>query len=465
MVIKNVGRLVAVTVLTGGLLFAGTDTSAATFKDISNNHSAKDEINFLVEKNIVKGDLEGNFNPQQTITKAQAAIILARALKLQTDNNPDPNFLDVPKTHSAYQEIAAAVAAGIFPKDEKFNPHEQMTRGATAEAIANAFKLESTGKSNFKDVSKGSKGYEAIVSLADNDIAIGFEDGTFNPNKKVTRVAFSTLVARALSSDFLPTQYNIPFNVNPAVTLFNNVLNNPSNAQELFVDNKFDISSLNKNVKKLELIEVKEIARLNGETEFTVTVKANLTSEYKGFLNEGENQLYVLIKRNGYMSYKIISISKKPHLDGDDSIQFARDQALPLFKESQMNYWYVVRGGDGSRNEETFTNNEKEYRYMAETLSTMEKLTAYLGEVYTAEQIEKLIKELGIITHEGALAQPNADGGSILNWDKAIIKEISRTLTEKHFEIVIPLGDTTDKEILQGTLQFVKGEGWRVQSF
>ena len=73
-------------------------------------------------------------------------------------------------------------------------------------------------------------------------------------------------------------------------------------------------------------------------------------------------------------------------------------------------------------------------------------------------------KKLGIIKHKGVLAQPIADGGSILNWKKATIKETASTATTKKFTLNVPLGDTKEVETLQGELRYEKGKGWRVYS-
>ena len=105
-----------------------------------------------------------------------------------------------------------------------------MTRETVAVAISKAFKLQSSGQLNFTDVPTTSSAYKAIVSLAEHDITIGFEDGTFKPNQKVTRAQFSAFVARALSSDFLPNKYTVPFNINPATALFHIALKKPDEA-------------------------------------------------------------------------------------------------------------------------------------------------------------------------------------------------------------------------------------------
>ena len=456
-------RILAIAILIGGLLFAGSGVSAATFKDLSKDYWAKDEISYLIENKIIKGFPDGTFKPNKTITKAQSAIMLVRALNIQTTNNPDPGFKDVSKKHSAYKEIAAAVAAGIFDKGGKFNPNEEMTREAVAVAIAKAFKLQSSGQLTFTDVPSTSSAYKAIASLAEHDITTGYEDGTFKPKKKVTRVEFSAFIARALSTDFLPTKYNVPFNVNPAAMFFHIALKKPTEAQKLFEDRKFNMSALTKDVKNFELIEVKEVARANKQTEFLVKFKAELKEKgSNSWLKEGENQLYIVIKRNGFMNFKIVSISKDSKLAKDQVPSLTEKEALGMFKNAQNSYWYVVRGGEGKQNEERFMYQGQHYRYMAASLNTMTKLKDYLGKTFTSDQVATLIKKLGIIEYKGALAQPDADGGSILNWDKATIKETSSTSTTKKFTLNVPLGDTKEVQTLQGELRYEKDKGWRV---
>lgn len=59
---------------------------------------------------------------------------------------------------------------------------------------------------------------------------------------------------------------------------------------------------------------MKEVAWSNGEVEFSVTFTTKLKENYEGFLVEGENHLYCLIDRVGFMDYKIISVHTEPHL-------------------------------------------------------------------------------------------------------------------------------------------------------
>lgn len=434
-----------------------------TFHDLTTNYWGKAEIDFLVEEKIINGYPDGSFKPDEQITRAQAAIMLSRALKLETTKNYIPIFTDVTAEHYAYPEITAAVEAGVFSKGTKFYPNEPITREEVAVAIVSGFKLLGTGTLQFTDVLKSNPSFQAISSLVENDIAIGFPDGTFRPNNKVTRAEFSSFIARSLNTDFLPNQYNIPFNMNPVYIFARFAVSNPEGAQDLFLpSSNFNLVEFSKGIEEIQLVEASEIARLNGETEFSVTFDVILQKGYHGPLVEGENHLYFLLKRLGYMDYRVVSVGTAPHLMADNALSFSSKEALSLFKQANLAYWHVVSGGEGKRDETLFTLNGKEYRYMAETLDTMEKLTDYLAKVYTPMQIEKHIKDVGFVVHHEKLAQPNADGGSLLNWEKAEIIQLNSSTTIRKFELTIPLGETNDKEVLKGELHFVPGVGWRV---
>ncbi len=157
-------------------------------------------------------------------------------------------------------------------------------------------------------------------------------------------------------------------------------------------------------------------------------------------------------------------------LEDANQYQLSNETALVLFAESNKAYWYVLMGGEGKAEVnkdgtiKTFTKNGLEYRYMLESLNTEQRLKTYLGQYYTPDQVGKLYKDLGFITNNGKLAQPNADGGSLLNFEKAKIELLSDTGKVKKFKLSIPLGDQNIVETMEGELHFVENEGWRVHS-
>ena len=463
---KKGTKFLFATTLTGTLLVSGIGVSASSkFKDVKDGSWADDEIKYLYDEKITSGYPNGKFMTDKPITKSQVAIMLVKALDLKPSKNSKIEFKDVKKKHDFYDEYVAVVEAGIFPKESKFKPNDTFSKAEMAEILVKAFKLKGTGTLELSDVSKKSDSYDEISILIENDIAVLGKNNKFEPNKKVSRADFAVFLARALNSDFLPTQYNIPQNMNPVIKLFDLLIKNPKEIPSLFtLKNDYGFASIANQINKLEVSSLKEIGRLNGMTEFAIELNVDLKAEKAGLLQEGKNVLYFLIEKEDYMDYSIVSVSKTPHLKADDSISFTNDKAKSLISNSKKAYWNAVSGGEGPRSNETFTKNGVEYRYMAESLNTEQKLKAYLGQTYTPEQVEKLFKDLGFITNNGKLAQPNADGGSLLNFDKATVKLISNSTTVKKYELQVPLGDTKEVQTMVAELRFVEGQGWRVHS-
>lgn len=464
-IMERFNKILAVSTLTGVLLFSTTGVSAAIFKDVNENFWGTNEIDFLFEEKIVGGYQNGLFQPNKPITKGQIAIMLANALDLPTNENTNLKFSDITKKHGSYQTFVSITEAGIFSKESNFQPNKSMTKEEVAEALVQAFKLTASKDIKIIDVPESSEAYDDISAVIQNEIMTVNEDETFNPNQKVTRGEFAVYLARALNKDFLPTQYNIPQNMNPVIKLFDVVLKNPAAIKTVFaINNDFGFTALSKEIEKLEVTTFEEVARLNGTTEFAVHVNVKLKGESEGLLSEGENTLYFLVTKEDYMKYKIVSVDNKPHLQADDSISFSQENAKKLFGDSNNAYWYVVRGGKGTGELKTFTKDEIEYRYMAQSLDSEDKLKSYLAKTYTPEQVAKIYNDLGFIVNNGKLAQPNADGGSLLDFAKATIKQTYNSTTVKKYELTIPLGDTKEVAVMEGELRFVEGQGWRISS-
>ncbi len=201
-------KKVSICILTIFLVFSliGQSTASAStrFKDVGDNYWAKKEIDYLVNKKVINGYSNGTFKPNDNVTNAQVAIMLARALNLDLSNRPNPNFTDVTSKTSGYKEIAACVDEGIFPKSIKFGPTQPASRVTMARVLVNAFKLKGVNHSLFTDVPTSYWGYPYISALAANNITNGYVDGSFKPNNNVTRAQFSVFVARALNENFRP---------------------------------------------------------------------------------------------------------------------------------------------------------------------------------------------------------------------------------------------------------------------
>ncbi|MGG3737523.1 S-layer homology domain-containing protein [Aeribacillus pallidus] len=176
---------------------------AQSFKDLKTNHRFYQEINYLVDKNIISGFPDGTFRPNTTVTRAQAAIMIGRALGLDGKQR-DTKFEDVKSDLKASGYIDSAVKRGIilgFP-DNTFRPDDPVTRGQMAIFLARAFNLKEELNNSFSDVTPNMSSAVYIKRILANGITSGYPDGTFRPNVELTRADFSAFLARALEDKF-----------------------------------------------------------------------------------------------------------------------------------------------------------------------------------------------------------------------------------------------------------------------
>ena len=101
---------------------------AITYKDVTERDWSYEAIGFMTEKGIIKGYEDGSFRPKEAISRAEFAAMAARFDKLVAGTgNP---FNDVPDTHWAVASIDSAAAKGWvsgYP-DGSFKPERKITR-------------------------------------------------------------------------------------------------------------------------------------------------------------------------------------------------------------------------------------------------------------------------------------------------------------------------------------------------
>lgn len=173
--------------------------AALSFKDVGTDFWASKIIQQYAEKGIIKGYSDDTFRPDNSVTRAQAAVMLSRALELDIENVKAVSYKDVDQKHSAYKAIAAVTNKGIMSGYEgKFNPDKPLTRGQMAAVLTNAFDLKGQGKSAFKDVTAKHSSYAAVDALFANGVTTGYGDKTFKPSEPTSRAHFVVFLSRVL---------------------------------------------------------------------------------------------------------------------------------------------------------------------------------------------------------------------------------------------------------------------------
>jgi alpha-tubulin suppressor-like RCC1 family protein len=170
------------------------------FIDVPYGHRNYIHINALVDLGIINGYSDNTFRPNNTLTRAQAAIMIVRAAGLSTEG-VSSSFTDVPPSHAAYKFISAAYQIGIINgySDGTFRPNANVTRAQIAIMVQRAFNVQASETIiTFTDVPEGYAPKKFIETLASQKIVNGYSDGTFKPLNNVTRAQFSTMIYNAI---------------------------------------------------------------------------------------------------------------------------------------------------------------------------------------------------------------------------------------------------------------------------
>lgn len=177
-----------------------TDGTPA-FTDIPANYAYYNEIRFLKDLGYIKGDIDGKFNPGQTLSREHAAVILSRVFNLDTSVGGAQQFSDVPTTHRYFNEINAIASANYVggKGDGSFDPAGELTRAQMAAILVKAYQLSGEAPNKFKDVPSSHWAHKQVHILAKHGITTGNEKGNFEPNKSVNRAQFSAFLYRSIN--------------------------------------------------------------------------------------------------------------------------------------------------------------------------------------------------------------------------------------------------------------------------
>lgn len=176
------------------------DLAVGQFRDVGKDHWANQIVSKLAQEDLVLGYEKSYFKPQDNITRAEVAAMLAEAFDLKV-NNRSGSFPDVSSDHWAVGVVNAVYAEGIFKGNDsnQFRPGDSLTRGQMAAIIARAFGLKAPATTRLiSDVPPSHWAYQDVQKLAAAGITTPYEDGSFKPEGHVTRSQFAAFLSRAM---------------------------------------------------------------------------------------------------------------------------------------------------------------------------------------------------------------------------------------------------------------------------
>ena len=166
------------------------------FADVSESDWYYDAVAWALEKEIVSGE---TFSPADPCTRAQALTFLWRAKGKPTPNLQHSPFTDVAESAYYYEPVLWAFEAGLLSAstDGQFHPDDPVTRAQTATFL---YRAEGAPQQNlaspYADVQDSDWFAPAAIWAWSEDVVTLNDARTFDPQGKCTRAHYINFLYR-----------------------------------------------------------------------------------------------------------------------------------------------------------------------------------------------------------------------------------------------------------------------------
>ena len=182
-----------------------TVSAASRFPDVT-GHWAETYIENWADKGVISGYSDGNFRPDQAITRAEVAKVLALAYEMKTYGEAT-NFTDVSESDwfYTYAQLCSSNAVINGYPDGSFQPDAPITRSEAVKMVclAAGLTVKDSGieEGNFVDVDKVPEwavGYWNALYHA--GVIDGYkEDASLRPLRNISRAELIKILCKAFS--------------------------------------------------------------------------------------------------------------------------------------------------------------------------------------------------------------------------------------------------------------------------
>lgn len=183
------------------------------FDDIREAEWAAGYITKMQSKKVLHGFEDGTFRPNQPVTRVEAIVTAVRLMGLESEakavsTDTKLHFKDADQLDKRFSwakgYVIVALEHGLFDASEdKIIPEKPASRVWVSSLLVKALGLQDealrqmTKIPDFKDAKAIPAGAVGYVNVAvEQGIVSGYPDGTFKPNKNVTRAEMAALLDR-----------------------------------------------------------------------------------------------------------------------------------------------------------------------------------------------------------------------------------------------------------------------------
>lgn len=160
-------------------------------------------LNQVVEWGVMRGDLQGNLEPNRDITRAEFCTMINRAFGY-TEVGPHP-FTDVKSKDWYADDIAIAYNQGYLfgTSATTASPNDPLTREQAMVILGKNLMLQTQpgevlGFTDSRTFSDWAKGW--IRAVSECGIISGYPDGTFRPRNNISRGETATILVKAIGN-------------------------------------------------------------------------------------------------------------------------------------------------------------------------------------------------------------------------------------------------------------------------
>jgi hypothetical protein len=178
-----------------------------SFSDVNPGDWFYDNVMDAAENGYVSGMGDGTFQPKKATTRAQFASMIANALGYESDPDAASMFPDVAEDYWGKSAINFCVKNDILKgyDDGTFQPEKPITRQEAASILRNAFKLTESSSETFPDDSAISNWAKESVYIVKASGLMKGDAGTgnFRPTDTIIRAEAASILMNAKYADLI----------------------------------------------------------------------------------------------------------------------------------------------------------------------------------------------------------------------------------------------------------------------
>ena len=171
------------------------------FTDVPEGYWAAEAIEYLADRSVISGFPDQTFRGGENVNREEFVTMTVKAFDITSDGEV-PGFTDVEDGYWAAEYIKTAAAAGIISgiDDTSFGISRPITRQDAAAVIERCMEYKGIDAEDAQEIIFGDEAeisdyaLEAVKHLSGAGIINGYEDGTFGPQRTLTRAEAARII-------------------------------------------------------------------------------------------------------------------------------------------------------------------------------------------------------------------------------------------------------------------------------